>query len=146
MPPTPPLSSTPYQLSDHHRFELYPGDIVETGAAVLLSSTGPSARLTNKISKAIIAASGEQGGKEIRAQVQRLKPIAEGSIAITTAGSISGTRYIFHTVPTRGDRALRRCPTHRQDHPTLHPSGRSAGVALRCHSTAGQRSRSAQKG
>jgi len=120
MPPTPPLSSTPYQLSDHHRFELYPGNIVETGAAVLLSSTGPSARLTNKISKAIIAASGEQGGEEIRAQVQRLKPIAEGSIAITTAGSISGTRYIFHTVPTRAeiaryadvqliDKIIRRC-------------------------------------
>ena len=103
MSPNPPLTSTPYQLSDHHRFELFPGDIVETGAAVLLSSTGPSARLTNKISKAIIKASGEQGGKEIRAQVKRLKPIAEGAIAITTAGSIPGTRYIFHTVPTSRD-------------------------------------------
>ena len=103
MSPDPPLNSTPYALSDRHRFELYPGNIAETGAAVLVSSTGPSALLTNKISKAILTASGEQGSKEIRAQVKRLRPIAEGAIAVTTAGSIPGSQYVFHTVPTSAD-------------------------------------------
>jgi len=116
MSSNPPLASTPYPLSDRHRFELYPGDIVETGAGALVSSTGPTVRLTNKISKAIIAA----GGEEIRTQVRSLKPIPQGSIAITTAGRIAGAKYVFHTVPTSKavgrradfpliDKIIRRC-------------------------------------
>ena len=99
MTPNPALTSKPYILSDRHRFEVYHENIENTEADVLVSSTGTSARLSNKISKSLVAA----GGEEIRTQIQRLKPIAEGTIAITNAGQIQGSKYIFHTVPTSSD-------------------------------------------
>ena len=99
MTPNPPLNTKPYLLSDQHRFEVFHGRLEDTEADVLVSSTGPSARLSNSISKSIVAA----GGEGIRAQIGHLKPIPEGSIAITTAGNIRGSKYIFHTVPTSSE-------------------------------------------
>ena len=116
MTPHKPLQAAPYRLSERHTFELYLGDITESGAEVIVSSTGTMARLSNKLSRAVITA----GGEEIRAQMRSLKPIPQGSIAITTAGRIKDAKYVFHTVPTskerRGyadfrliDKIVRRC-------------------------------------
>lgn len=76
----------------------YHGNIAETGASVIVSTTGPQARLSNPVSRAVALAAG--GVSVMKSYLDRLTPIAEGAIAITPAGKIAETKYIFHVVPT----------------------------------------------
>ncbi len=96
---------TPYTLFGR-RLLPYHGDIAACGAAVIVNSTGPSARLSNDISQAIARAAG--GPELLRGYLAGLLPLAEGGVAITPAGRLPDTKYIFHVVPTakaRGRRA-----------------------------------------
>ncbi len=76
----------------------YRGNIAEAPASVIVNTTGPTAQLSNPLSKAITQAA---GGKEVmRAYLHDLLPIREGTVAITPAGKIRQAKYIFHVVPT----------------------------------------------
>jgi len=74
------------------------GDIAETGAAVIVNSIGSRASFRNAIAQSILKAA----GPEIQAEVRRYVLIQPGSVVVTHAGHMAGTRYLFHTVVTRG--------------------------------------------
>lgn len=89
--------ATPYTLFGRELLPFH-GDIAACGAAVIVNSVGPTARLSNDISQAIARAAG--GVELLRGYLAGLLPLAEGAVAITPAGRLRLTKYIFHVVPT----------------------------------------------
>ena len=87
----------PYFFSDRQLLPYY-GNIAEAPASVIVNTTGPTAQLSNPLSKAITQAAG--GEEVMKTYLHGLLPIREGAVAITPAGRISQARYIFHVVPT----------------------------------------------
>jgi len=90
------VTPTGYNLGGRVLVEAWCGDIVKTGAAVIVSSVGSRASFRGSIAQSILAAA----GPEIKAAVKRHGLIPPGNVVITHAGNLTGTQYLFHTVVT----------------------------------------------
>ncbi|MBN1922022.1 MAG: macro domain-containing protein [Anaerolineae bacterium] len=100
------IGSAGYNLGGRVLVQAWCGRILETGAAVVVTSIGSRASFRGSIARSIL----EAAGPEIQTEVKRHGLVPPGSVVITHAGALTGVRYLFHTVVTRIENRYRADP------------------------------------
>jgi len=85
-----------YNLGGRVLVQAWCGEILKTGAAVMVTSIGSRASFRGALARSIL----EAAGPEIQTEVRRQGLIPSGSVVITHAGALTGVRYLFHAVVT----------------------------------------------
>jgi len=85
-----------YNLGGRVLVQAWCGEILKTGAAVMVTSIGSRASFRGALARSIL----EAAGPEIQTEVRRQGLVPPGSVVITHAGALTGVRYLFHAVVT----------------------------------------------